>query len=598
MSDPRSLLAVIGLVVAMLAVSWVVRRSTSTTLDFYLARRQVGPLLNACAICGDYFSAASFLGVAGAVYVAGADGIWFATGFTAGFVVILFFLAAPFRRAGQFSIPDFLAARFASPSVRLTSVGIVQMIVLLYLVPQLAGAGLIWEVFVGRGLGTLSPYTTGIVLCTIAIVLQAVVGGMKGTTWNQALQFGLKFFTVALLGYIVIAAGFSYPGAVEDASRRPLTVPTEVERVELIGSGGRSTALLESARSSMTLEGYETVRRELAAGRGSVDVLLPADNRLHPERSLRFMEPGFRYSAVEQIALIVTLLLGTAGLPHITHRYFTSSSGRAARASTVWVLGLATCFYFLAVLLGVAARSELPRYLPAGLTNSDFVDGVVRVPEKALLFLAGEAGGESILALVSAAAFAAVFSTVAGLLIAAATSWGHDVYEEYINPEASEARRVRFARIAVSLTAGLAAVIGIGISVIGDAGAPGVALMVTWAFAVAGSALTPVFLAIVWWRRTTAGGVLAGMATGALLSMGAIALALLSERFEWAGWWGLGHFPSLLAAPLAGLSVVVVSLRTTMPSTAGSWWVRLHGTAPERRQALLVRLAARGGDAR
>lgn len=596
MSDPSSLFATLGLIAAMLGVSWAVRRSTFTTLDFYLARRQVGPFLNACAICGDYFSAASFLGVAGVVYASGADGIWFATGFAAGFMVILLFLAAPFRRAGQFSIPDFLATRFDSTAVRLTAVCVVQLIVLLYLVPQLAGAGLIWEVFIGRGLGTLSPYSTGIVLSTVAIVLQAVVGGMKGTTWNQALQFGLILFTVIVLGMVVTAGGFSYPTAVEEASRGPLTAPTDVARTRLVSPDGSPTALLERARSVMSPAGYDSVVEELGSGSRRVDVLLPADNRLHPERELRFMEPGFRFTGLEQIALIFTLLLGTAGLPHITHRYFTSSSGRAARASTVWVLGLAVVFYFLAVLLGVAARSELPHYLPAGLTNGDYLDGIVRIPEKALLFLASETGGEPLLALVSAAAFAAVLSTVGGLLIAAATSWGRDVYEHFINPEASEARRIRFARIAVTLSALVAALISIGISVIGDASAPGVALMVTWAFAVAGSSLTPVFLLAVWWRRTTSTGVLAGLITGAVLSVGAISLAVMGQRFGWAEWTQLGHFPSLLAAPFAAFNTIVLSLRGTAPSTSSAWWVRLHGTAPERRQALLIRLAASEGD--
>ncbi|MGH2751539.1 MAG: cation acetate symporter [Actinomycetota bacterium] len=597
MSDPRSLLAALGLIAVMLAVSWAVRRSTFTTLDFYLARRQVGPFLNACAICGDYFSAASFLGVAGVVYAAGADGIWFATGFAAGFVVLLFFLAAPFRRARQFSIPDFLASRFNSAPVRLTAVAIVQVIVLLYLIPQLAGAGLIWEVFIGRGLGSLSPYTTGIALCTVAIVLQAVVGGMKGTTWNQALQFGLKLFTVIVLGLVVMAAGFSYPSAADRVSRGPLTVPTEVARGRLVTPAGEATPLLEQARRVMSQPGFDRVRSDLAAGSPRVDVLLPADNRLHPGDSLRFVEPGFRFTAPEQIALIITLLLGTAGLPHITHRYFTASSGRAARASTVWVLALAAAFYFLAVLLGVAARSELPRHMPPGVTNGDFVDGVVRVPEKALLLLADRTGGEPLLTLVSAAAFAAVFSTVAGLLIAAATTWGRDVYEEYINPEASEARRVRFARIAVTLTAIVAAAIALGISVFGGAQAPGVALMVTWAFAVAGSAFTPVFLLAVWWRRTTTAGALAGMIIGAVLSVSAIVVALVAERAGWTGWVELGHFPSFLAAPSAALGVVAVSLRNPAPESSAAWWVRLHGTAPERRQALLIRLAAREGEA-
>jgi cation/acetate symporter len=595
MSNPGSLLAMLILIAAMLSVSWGVRRSTFTTLDFYLARRQVGPFLNACAICGDYFSAASFLGVAGVVYASGADGLWFATGFTVGFIVILCFLAAPFRRAGQFSIPDFLATRFDSTRVRLTAVAIVQLIVLLYLVPQLAGAGLIWEVFVGRGLGAMNPYTTGIVLCTVAIVLQAVVGGMKGTTWNQALQFGLKLFTVVVLGLVVISAGFSYPSAVKDVSSGPLTVSSSVARSRLLSPDGKPLETLERARTVMSGKGYAAVLTELESGSERVDVLLPASNRMHPERELRFMEPGFRFTFIEQIALIVTLLLGTAGLPHITHRYFTSSSGRAARASTVWVLGLAAVFYFFAVLLGVAARSELSRFLPTGLTNSDFIDGVVRVPEKALLFLAVETGGTPLLTLVSVAAFAAVFSTVAGLLIAAATSWGRDIYEQFVNPAASEAQRVRFARVAVSLTAIVAALMSIGVSVIGGAGAPGVALMVTWAFAVAGSSLTPVFLLSVWWRRTTAQGVLTGMTIGAVLSIGAISLAVAGRQFGWGEWTQLGHFPSLVAAPLATAGTVAVSLRGVVPSTAASWRVRIHGTAPERRQAILIKLAAREG---
>jgi cation/acetate symporter len=135
--------------------------------------------------------------------------------------------------------------------------------------------------------------------------------------------------------------------------------------------------------------------------------------------------------------------------------------------------------------------------------------------------------------------------------------------------------------------------LSLGVSIIGGGDAPGVALMVTWAFAVAGSALTPVFLLAVWWRRTTAAGVLAGMIVGTTLSVAAIALALISQQFGWSQWMRLGHFPSLVAAPFAALAVVTVSLRTTVPRGAAAWWLRLHGTAPERRQAILIRLAAR-----
>ena len=119
--------------------------------------------------------------------------------------------------------------------------------------------------------------------------------------------------------------------------------------------------------------------------------------------------------------------------------------------------------------------------------------------------------------------------------------------------------------------------------------------MVTWAFAVAGSSLTPVFLLSVWWRKTTAQGVLAGMVIGAMLSIGAVALAVVARPFGWAEWMQLGHFPSLVAAPLATAGTVFVSLRGVAPATASAWRVRIHGTAPERRQAILIRLAAREG---
>jgi cation/acetate symporter len=589
-SDVQTPAAAFVLVIAMLAVSWAVRRSTSTTLDFYLANRQVGPFLNACAICGDYFSAASFLGVAGAVYASGLDGVWFATGFAAGFLVVLFFLAAPLRRAGQFSIPDFLAHRFQSSNVRIVAVAIVQLIVLLYLVPQMAGAGLIWEVFVGEGFAGTSPYVTGIVLSTIVIVLQAVVGGMKGTTWNQALQFGLKGFTVFLLAMIAVGHGFDYSEAVDDLSRRPLAVPAEVSRSELMAD---NAALLRDARLAMSPSGFASLQEDLNGDAARFDVLLPAENRLHPEREMRFGEPGYRYTLWGQIALIVTLLLGTAGLPHITNRYFTSTSGRAARTSTVWVLGIAGLFYFFAVMIGVAARHQLPG-LVGNITNSEFVDGVVRVPEKALLLLAQNLGGDSLLALVSAAALAAVFSTVAGLLLAAATSWGHDVYEQFINPGASERRRIMFGRAAVTLTALLAAAVGIAVRMVDFSSAPSVALMVTWAFGLAGSAFTPVFLLGVWWKRMTARGALAGMIVGSSVALGLIAAELVHQFYGWVPSTTVSNFPTIVAAPLAAGAAVVVTLLDER-ADATAWWLRVHGTAQERRQALLARLAARSG---
>jgi len=167
-------------------------RSTRTAIDFQLAGRKVGVATNAFAICGDYVSAASFLGVGAAVYAAGLDGAWYATGFAAGFVPVLLFVAAPLRRFGERSLPDFLARRFESEPVRIVSVVAVQLVILAYLVPQSVGGGLAWELYAGYTLPGLSPYTTGIVAASLVTALIVVIGGMRGTTWNQALQFATR----------------------------------------------------------------------------------------------------------------------------------------------------------------------------------------------------------------------------------------------------------------------------------------------------------------------------------------------------------------------------------------------------------------------
>lgn len=134
--------ALIALVTSLALVAWLVRPRGTTTVDFYLAGQRVGVATNALAICGDYLSAASFLGVAAAVYVSGLDGVWYAVGFAAGFLPVLLFVAAPLRRFGEFSIPDFLGRRLASEKVRLVAVGVVQVVILAYLIPQAVGSGI------------------------------------------------------------------------------------------------------------------------------------------------------------------------------------------------------------------------------------------------------------------------------------------------------------------------------------------------------------------------------------------------------------------------------------------------------------------------
>lgn len=549
-----AIITLVTVLVIVLGVALATRPRNSSTVDFYLAGQRVGVATNSWAICGDYISAASFLGVAAAVYVSGLDGAWYAVGFAAGFVPVLLLVAAPLRRYGEFSLADFLGRRLRSETVRLQSVGVVQLVILCYLIPQSVGGGITWELLVGHGLFGMSPYATGVLLSTAVIAVVVAAGGMRGTTWNQAVQFLLLFVALLWLASVVSADGFRYGEAVQNLNDQPLVNPEFVD--------GEWRMVQET--------------NVMSAGEPAV-----------------FGEPGARYGQLGQIALVVTLGLGTAGLPHVMNRYFTAPTGRAARTTTVWVLILVGIFYALALMMGTAAREIIPgavRDHPwlAELT----VDGVLRVPEHALPVLGRIYGDQAGLGLISAAALIAVMSTVAGLLLASATSWGHDVYERHINPRATQRQAVWVGRTFTLAAAGIAALLAIllGPGSFTPAMPSLVATMVTWAFAIAGSALTPVVVLAIWWHRTTAAGAVAGMATGAV---SAIAMFLSASFMDPSALRELLAAPTLVAAPLAIVVTVLVSLRTSPPEGVESDWAIMHGTAADRHAEKMAQLTLR-----
>jgi cation/acetate symporter len=555
MSVTAAALVVVLTTLTIIALLLAVRPRRASSIDFYLAGQRIGVVTNALAICGDYFSAASFLGVAAAVYVSGLDGVWYAAGFAAGFVPVLLFVAAPLRRFGQFSLPDFLGRRLESDRVRLAAVCVVQVITLSYLVPQAVASGITWRLLVGSGVLGLDAYATGVVLATTTIAGLVALGGMRGTTWTQAVQFVFLMAVLVWLASAVLSDGFDYTTAVADLSREPLRNPVVVDG----------------------------------------DVRLQAqDSALQPGTPARFDEPGARYSLTGQITLLITLMLGTAGLPHVMNRYFTCPTGREARRTTVWVLAAAGIFYTLAVMLGTAARSTI-----AGLATTPAwlepltVEGILRIPEHALLALGRITAGETGLAIIAIAALVAVISTMAGLLLAAAASWGHDVYAFVIHRRATQHQVVLAGQLAVVGTAAVAAAVALRLdpTSLSALFPSAVATMVTWAFAVAGSALTPVIVLSIWWRGMTAAGAVAGMAVGGVLAVILFLVALLQPDWTLAG---LLLTPSPVAAPCAVVAAVAVSRRTLTPAGLTQLWARLHGTAADRHAERLARLTLRG----
>ncbi len=589
-----AIIMVIGLTVFTVGLAIFVRRFTRTTADFYLAGRKVGTIANASAISGDYLSAASFLGVAAAVYASGLDGVWYAAGFAGGFIVVVLFIASALRRFGEYTVADFAYGRFGSDRIRLVTVVMVLLTSLFYMAPQMYGAGTTWTVLVGAGLFGLSPYNTGVIIVGLIIMFYVMVGGMKGTTLNQIFQFWWLWTAMFLVCVFAFFAGnFSYPKALNEVTHEQHRDVKTATVAELTADDG---AMLAAAESAMSPEAFESVQEVVDAGdpEATAGVLLPAKNKLHTLREMFFNEPGHRYDAFNQFSMVLALVLGTAGLPHILNRYYTNPSGSAARRSTFWVLVFIGTFYILAPIAGLAGRQIIDNAWRAGTApiNAAYVDGLLLKSDAIMPTLAQILGGEWLMGAVAAGAFAAMFSTTGGLLIAAASAIGHDVYEKYVNPDAPELRKVFVGKASVLFFALVALGIGLGIPAVGlDKAYPAlIAMMVTWAFAVGAGAFVPMLLTGIWWKQTTERGAIAGMLVGGLGSFFFIIMNILKQLGNLPAegtlsFLGSLTFPTLFTFPAALLTIIVVSkLDGQLPKNVDEIWMRIHGTAHERHE--------------
>lgn len=589
-----AIILVIGLTLFTIGLSVFSRRFTRTTADFYLAGRKVGSFANASAISGDYLSAASFLGVAGAIYASGLDGIWYAAGFAGGFMLVVLFIASPLRRFGEYTVADFAFGRFGSSRIRLITVIAVLLTSLFYMAPQMYGAGTTWQVLVGKGFFGMNAYTSGVVVVSAIIAFYVSVGGMKGTTMNQIFQFWWLAFAMTLMVVFAFGSGFNYPEALSAEIQRPIVNTKAYTAEELTTPDDSGVTPYERAAEVMTAEEMAGVDEFVESGTGdTIRVAYYATNKLHPERAAVFNEPGHRYNGFDQFSMVLALVLGTAGLPHILNRYYTNPSGKAARRSTFWVLIFIGVFYIGSTIVGLAGLSIIREFLAGGGTvNADTVHGLLSKPDQLMPALGEILGGQWLMGIVSAGAFAAMFSTVGGLLIAAASALGHDVYEKYINKEASEAKRVAFGKAAVLAFAVVALLIGLSIPYFGlDQAYPAlIAMMVTWAFSVGASAFVPMLLTGIWWKGTTEKGATAGMVVGLVGALTIIFLNILQQLGTIGhdgvlGFIGSLTYPVLFTFPLGLLTIVVVSkLDGQLPKNVDRIWMRIHGTASERHE--------------
>ncbi|MFC4497237.1 cation acetate symporter [Streptomyces ovatisporus] len=456
-SQHRTLIVTLFTVFVLLTLGvtvWAGRRTKDAT-DFYAGGREFSGFQNGLAISGDYMSAASFLGIAGAIALSGYDGFLYSIGFLVAWLVALVLVAEPLRNSGRYTMGDVLAFRMRQRPVR-TAAGISTIIVsIFYLLAQMVGAGALVALLLG--ISGEAGKNLIVVLVGVVMILYVTIGGMKGTTWVQMIK------AVLLIGGTLVVTALVFHKFNYNLS-----------------------TLLDAAAAN--------------SGKGS-----------------SFLEPGLKYgvdttSKINFISLGLALVLGTAGLPHILIRFYTVPTAMAARKSVNWAIGIIGGFYLMTIALGFGAAALLS---PKTITDSDAA-GNTAAPLLAQEIGGGadSTGGAILLAMISAVAFATILAVVAGLTLASSSSFAHDLYANVIRKgKATDKEEVGAARISSVIIGAVA--IGLGIF----AGGLNVAGLVALAFAVAASANLPTILYSLFWKRFTTQGALWSIYGGLISSV-------------------------------------------------------------------------------
>jgi cation/acetate symporter len=490
-SPVPSLVAVAVVVAVTVLVAAYGTRVSRTTGDFNVASRAVRPWWNASAIGGEYLSAASFLGVAGLVLLEGADALWFPIGYTVGYLLLLTLVAAPLRRSGAYTLPDFAELRLGSARARTASALVVVLVGWLYLLPQFTASGLVWAAATGL------PRWIGTMLVAVVVAGAVAGGGMRSITIVQAVQYWLKLCAIAIPVSVLLA---------------------------LWGLGGAPES------------------------QAPVDWAVPST------------DPADLYGTY---SLLLALLLGTMGLPHVLTRFYTNPDGTDARRTTRTVIGLLGLFYVWPPLYAVVAWRFAPQLAEPGRADTLVVD----LPALAAPGTLGTVLG----AVALGGAFAAFLSTASGLTVAVSGVLARD-----LTPGgAVDVRAVSRFRLA---TLG-ALVVPVGIALLG-VDVP-LAATVGLAFALAASTFAPLLLLGIWWDGLRTGPALLGMAVGGTAAATAAisTLAGVTTRLHPALREGLEQ-PAAWTVPLAVAVMVVGSLVRARADRAAGRPVPVPPVAP------------------
>ncbi|MGN7938800.1 sodium:solute symporter family protein [Virgibacillus sp. 6R] len=506
-----------------LYIGIAIYNTAKQTSDFYVAGRGVPPIFNGMAIGADWMSAASFIGMAGTIMLLGYDGLAYIMGWTGGYLLLTFLLAPQLRKYGRYTVPEFIGDRYNSHSARVIAAICTIIISFTYSIGQLSGSGVV----IGRLFEIDAKI--GTMIGVILIAFYAAFGGMKGITWTQVAQY-----IILIIAYLIPVIFMSL-----QITNNPAPWLSYGKIVEEMGELDRQLGISE------------------------------------------YFAPFTNDTKWQFLALMFTLMAGTAGLPHVIVRFYTVSTMKAARWSGAWALLFIGLLYLSApayaafsrfiLMTNVAGRklSELPAWTETWVNTGklQIADGngdgilqwneliisndivVMATPEIANL-------GMFVIGLVAAGAMAAALSTAGGLMIAISSSFAHDIYYRVLKPQASEKNRLAVARWSIVIATLLAGVIALD--------PPGaITQIVAWAFALASGTFFPALLIGVWWKRSNTPGVISGMIVGLAVTL----IYIFASKYGGFTIAGIIDTGAGVFGAFAGIVTnIIVSLSTKAPS--------------------------------
>ena len=599
---------------------------TVDAAEYYVAGRRVPAFFNGMATGADWMSAASFIGMAGTLYLSGFDGLAFVMGWTGGYVLVALFLAPYLRKFGQFTIPDFLGERYGGNFVR--SIGIFAAILcsFTYVVAQIYGVGIITSRFTGLEFGV------GVFVGLGGILVCSFLGGMRAVTWTQVAQY-----IILIIAYLTPVVWLSlkhtgnpipqiaYGQALAKVTEREKQLTADPKEIEVRNIFKARAASADeklknlSASAKADREAAEKKVADLKAAAAPATEIAAAEKaiasykddatakttytkdkgvaaRAAPPKPHATPYPGKDEAAQSKarlnfIGIVFCMMFGTAALPHILMRYYTTPSVKQARQSVPWSLFFIFLLYVTAPALAVLDKYEIYHFLvgssfanlPAWAANWAAVDptllnitdinrdGIVQLAEiviggDIIVLATPEIAGLPyvVSGLVAAGGLAAALSTADGLLLTIANALSHDLYYKMLNPNATTARRVTVSKILLLVVALLAAYV--------TSLKPGnILFLVGAAFSLAASAFFPALVLGVFWKRANKWGAIAGMMAGL-----GICMYYMVRTYPFFGctpaecvanqWFGLNAISAgMIGLPVGLVTIIVVSLITAPP---------------------------------